>query len=156
MIVFDLKCAEGHVFEAWFANSGAFEDQRARALVACPFCGGTDIAKAVMAPNVAAKGNQRARSADAATTPVVSTPPGDPAEVKRALAAMARLQAEALAKSEWVGRDFDRQARAMDDGEIDRKTIHGEVTPDEAKALIEDGVGVMPLPFPVVPPAKRN
>jgi hypothetical protein len=155
MIVFDLKCAEGHVFEAWFGNSDAFEDQRARALVACPFCGGTDVAKAVMAPNIAAKGNRQG-GGDPATTPMVSAPADGPAGVKRALAAMAKLQAEALAQSEWVGRDFDRQARAMDEGEIDRKTIHGEVTRDEAKALIDDGVGVMPLPFPVVPPARRN
>jgi hypothetical protein len=61
-----------------------------------------------------------------------------------------------LSKSEWVGRDFDSKARAMDAGEIDKATIHGEVSKDEAKALIEDGIGVMPLPFPVVPPSKRN
>ncbi|HVJ02972.1 MAG TPA: DUF1178 family protein, partial [Sphingomonas sp.] len=28
MIVFDLKCGAGHVFEAWFGSSAAYEAQR--------------------------------------------------------------------------------------------------------------------------------
>lgn len=59
MIVFDLKCSNDHVFEIWFASSHAYEDQRARNLVACAMCGSTDVAKAVMAPRLNAKGNQK-------------------------------------------------------------------------------------------------
>ena len=59
MIVFDLKCNKGHVFEAWFRSSAAYEQQRAQGLVACPHCNNTDIIKAVMAPNVTAKSNQK-------------------------------------------------------------------------------------------------
>ena len=44
----------------------------------------------------------------------------------------------------------------MDAGEIDQGLIHGQTTPEEAKSLIEDGIGVVPLPFPVVPPEKQN
>jgi len=58
MIVFDLKCGQGHVFEAWFGSSAAWEGQRAAGLVACPMCGSAEVEKAVMAPNVGAKGNQ--------------------------------------------------------------------------------------------------
>jgi hypothetical protein len=69
---------------------------------------------------------------------------------------MAKAQTKALEKSKWVGKDFDRQARAMDAGDAETSTIHGEVTKDEAISLIEDGIAVMPLPFPVIPPEKRN
>jgi hypothetical protein len=144
MIVFDLKCGGGHVFEAWFGSSGDYEDQRARGLLACPLCGDAEIAKAVMAPNVPAKGN---RKDDA---------PPSPAAVKAALAAMAAAQAKALDGSTWVGGAFANQARAMHDGEIDHKPIHGQASAEEARALVEDGVPVAPLPFPVRPPNARN
>jgi len=144
MIVFDLKCGAGHVFEAWFGSSGDYEDQRARGLLSCPLCGDAEVAKAVMAPNVPAKGN---RKDDA---------PPSPAAVKAALAAMAEAQKKALDGSTWVGGAFANQARAMHDGEIDHKPIHGQASAEEARALVEDGVPVAPLPFPVMPPNARN
>src|SRR3546814_5191358 len=97
MIVFDLRCAGGHVFEAWFGSSADYDDQRARNLVACPICGDASVEKALMAPNVAAKGN---RTGDAA-----------PAEVKAALAALAAAQEKALEGSEWVGRSDRKSTR---------------------------------------------
>lgn len=157
MIVFDLKCGTGHVFEAWFANSASFDDQKRRGLLACPLCGTADVEKAVMAPNVAPKGNQRAETLP--QKEVVSSTPAtqpSPTEVKAFMETLAKAQAALLEKSEWVGRDFATMARAMDDGEIDQARIHGQTTPEEAKSLIEDGIGVMPLPFPVIPPDKQN
>jgi hypothetical protein len=153
MIVFDLKCSDGHVFEAWFNSSSAFENQQQKGLVACPMCGDTEISKAVMAPNVAVKSNQRAATTQ---VPIAKAPELGPAEVKALLAKMAKVQSDMLAESKWVGRDFDRTARAMDAGEIDQTKIHGEVSPNEAEALVEDGIAVMPLPFRVTPPNKRN
>ena len=79
MIVFDLKCeGQGHVFEAWFGSSADYADQKERGLLACPFCGDTRIGKALMAPAVAAKGNQRREivqqqpAAEAETAPVAA------------------------------------------------------------------------------------
>ena len=144
MIVFDLKCGAGHVFEAWFGSSGDYEDQRARGLMACPLCGDTAVGKAVMAPNLPAKG--RGGSDDLPS----------PAAVKAALAVIADAQRKALDGSTWVGRSFANQARAMHDGEIDHAPIHGQASADEARALVEDGVPVAPLPFPVVPPESCN
>ena len=144
MIVFDLRCGREHVFEAWFGSSAAYDAQRAAGLLTCPLCGDTAIDKAVMAPNVAAKGNQAAAS-----------PPAPPA-MKAALAALAQAQAKALESSTWVGAAFANQARAMHDGEIDHAPIHGQTSAEEARALIDDGVPVAPLPFPVVPPNARN
>ncbi len=154
MIVFDLKCCADHVFEAWFGNSAGFEDQRTRGLIACPFCGDTAISKAVMAPNIAAKGNSK-QEVLPAVQPVASAPAA-PSEIKAFLAAAAAVQAKMLATSQWVGRSFADTARAMDAGDVPHATIHGEVTRDEAKALIDDGVAVTPLPFPVIDPARHN
>lgn len=157
MIVFDLKCGAGHIFEAWFSNSESFGDQKARALLSCPICGSADVDKAVMAPNIAPKGNQRASvpaqpvMSDAATAPDAVV-----AEVKQILSHLAKLQASLLEKSEWVGRDFAQKARAMDAGELDPALIHGQTTPEEAKELLEEGIAVAPLIFPVVPPEKQN
>lgn len=142
MIVFDLKCATGHVFEAWFGSSADYDDQRARGLVRCPLCGAAEVDKAVMAPRVAAKGN---RSADVT-----------PAAMKAAMRELARMQAKALETSTWVGRDFANQARAMHVGEQEQATIHGQATPAEARALADEGVPVAPLPLPVVPPEQAN
>ena len=143
MIVFDLRCVTGHVFEAWFASSAAYDAQAAAGQVACPLCGDAQVTKAVMAPSIPAKGNRRP-----------DAPP--PAMVKEALRHLAQGQAQALDGSQWVGDDFARRARAMHDGTEDAQKIHGQASLAEAKALVEEGVPVAPLPFPVVPPEKAN
>jgi hypothetical protein len=142
MIVFDLRCDGGHVFEAWFGSSDAYARQREGGLLSCPVCGSQAVDKAVMAPAVAAKGNRT-------TVP-------DAADMKQAIGALAAAQAKLLASSQWVGSGFAAQARAMHDGEEPHRTIHGQATLAEAKALVEDGVPVAPLPLPVVPPDRVN
>lgn len=142
MIVFDLRCGGGHVFEAWFASSTAFEDQRDQSLVQCPICADTAVEKAVMAPNVAPKGNSR--------------PDISPKTVKAALSALAAAQRWALEGSRWVGQRFVSEARAMHVGDQDAEPIYGQATLEEAKALVEEGVPVAPLPFPVLPPKQAN
>lgn len=150
MIVFDLRCANAHVFEAWFRSSNDFEDQRGRQLIACPVCNDSAVAKAVMAPRVGAKGNSRT---DQAPVPVAG---GGNADAASALAALAALQAKLLEKSSWVGSDFADRARAMHLGEEPSAQIHGQASRDEVKSLVEDGVPVVPLLVPVVPPDLVN
>lgn len=145
MIVFDLKCeGGGHVFEAWFASSDDYESQRARGLVSCPLCGDERIEKAVMAPRVGAKGNQSAAA------------PADPEAMKAMLAAMAAAQKEMLEKSNYVGERFADEARAIHLGEAAARSIYGKATRAETESLIEDGIEVSPLPFPVVEPGEEN
>ncbi|WP_420140745.1 DUF1178 family protein [Sphingomonas sp.] len=151
MIVYDIACPAGHVFEAWFGSSADFEDQRERGLLTCPVCGAGEVSKAVMAPAVAPKGNSR----DDRPVPMRGGPPA-PAEMKAMLAALARAQAKALEGSEDVGRRFADEARAMHEGDADERRIHGQATVEEAKALVEDGVPVMPLPLPIVPPGTTH
>jgi hypothetical protein len=55
-----------------------------------------------------------------------------------------------------VGHKFADETRKMHYGERDEALIHGQATLAEAKALIEEGVPVAPLPFPVAPPEKLN
>lgn len=154
MIVFDLSCAEGHRFEGWFGSSGDYEDQRTRGLLACPTCGASDVSKAPMAPAVPAKGNSRQEVLPPEPRPMANTPM--PPEMRKALAALAKAQADALKDSTWVGDKFAEETRKMHYGERDDAPIHGQASLAEAKALIEEGVPVAPLPFPVAPPDKLN
>lgn len=158
MIVFDLKCrAHGHVFEAWFGSSADYEDQAARGLLMCPMCGDPDISKALMAPAVAAKGNQRSAERAPAATPTAPVAlAGDETRMREIIQSLAEAQAKVLEDSTWVGRSFAEQARAMHYGEKDRESIHGEVAPEEARALLSEGVEVAPLLFPVIPPEAKN
>lgn len=138
MIVFDLKCADGcATFEGWFDSSGDYEEQSKRGVVQCPYCGIDRVEKAPMAPRV-------------------SRADGPPSDAKDMLAALASVQAKMLSKSEWVGTDLPDTARAMHLGEIERRPVHGQASPDEARSLIEEGVPVLPLPLPVVPPGQVN
>lgn len=157
MIVFDLKCSNSHTFEAWFGSSGDYEDQKARGLVTCPVCNDGMVVKAVMAPAVAAKGNQRSDVAPANVRhPVAQIAPEDAARLEAMIGKLAQAQAEMLAKSSWVGTAFADKARAMHYGDEPRADIHGTADMGEAQSLIEEGIAIAALPIPVVPPEERN
>jgi len=153
MIIFDLKCVpQGHVFEAWFASSDAFETQRAKGLVDCPLCGSGEVAKAPMSPAIAT-GRGPACAAASPASPLLS---GAPDEVKAMLAAGAAAQRRLLEESEGVGERFADEARAIHLGEAERRPIHGEATRAEAESLLDEGVPIAPLPFPVVERGEEN
>ena len=158
MIVFDLACAgAGHVFEAWFGSTGDYEAQQARGLVSCPICGDAAVSKAVMAPNVSPKGNS---GPPAPARPVpLAKPAADmptPEALKGLMTKLAEAQRRALADSNYVGHRFADEARAIHHGETDHRPIHGVATPKEAQRLVEDGIDIAPLPFPVRPPSTDN
>jgi hypothetical protein len=155
MIVYDLACHDGHRFEGWFGSSADFDDQRARGLLACPHCGSDAVTKAPMAPAVPAKGNSRQEVLPPEAPRSMANTPMPP-EMQKAFKALAKAQAEALKNSTWVGDKFAEETRKMHYGERDEAPIHGQASLAEAKALIEEGVPVAPLPFPVAPPDKLN
>ena len=167
MIVYDLECRSGgHRFEGWFRSSEDFADQQRRALLMCPSCGSADVDKAVQAPRLGRKGNQladnapgtgRAVAAQAPSpdVPSVATPPLPPQAIEM-MRQLAVMQAEALKTSRFVGETFADEARAMHYGERETESIHGQTTIGEAKELLEEGIAVMPLPFPVLPPDQAN
>jgi hypothetical protein len=144
VIVFDLKClGGGHVFEGWFGSSADYESQRERGLIQCPLCGTAKVEKAAMAARLNAKGNKNEASSD-------------PVAAKAMMARLASMQKKMLEGSDYVGDRFADEARAIHLGEADARAIHGKASRAESDSLIEDGVPVSPLPFPIIEPGEEN
>ena len=138
MIVFDLRCLDGgELFEGWFSSGADFDDQTERGLLQCPYCGSGKVEKAPMAP-------------------LISRSDGGAPDPRKMLAELASLQSKMLSNSEWVGDALPEQARAMHLGEIEPRQVHGNATAEETKSLIDEGVPILPLPLPVVPPGQVN
>lgn len=150
MIQYSLKCAQDHRFESWFQSADAYDKLAAAGMVSCAICGSTQVEKAIMAPRVTPARNKAAPAAEPDPAPTAPPPLSQPqSEAERALSEMRRQIEE---NSDYVGADFATEARAMHEGDAPERAIHGEARLDEAKALIEDGVPVAPLPFM---PAKK-
>ena len=132
MILFDLDCGDcGGRFESWFASGGEHDRLADLGLLSCAACGSSDVRKAPMAPAVPRK-------------------EGSPLE------RLADLQSEMIKGSRWVGDRFVATARAIHSGEQEAERVHGQATLGEAKDLIEEGVPVLPLPLPIIPPNQVN
>ena len=162
MIAFDLNCSNGHRFEGWFASSEDYSKQQSSGLLACPVCNDMTVQKALSVPHVPKKGNQRSVPvpiADVAAPAAAAEPAKSdalPPAVVEFVQKLAVAQTEMLKQSQWVGGQFAETARAIHYGEEADRIIHGETSADEAKALMEEGVQVAPLLFPVVPPSAKN
>jgi hypothetical protein len=142
MIRYALNCDQAHGFEAWFGSSADYDDQAARGLVECPFCGSRSVQKAIMAPAVSGT-----RKSDAA--------PEIAARMQTMMMEAAReVRAHVEANFDYVGDAFAREARAIHEGKSEERGIYGEASPAEVKALVEDGVRVAPLP--PAPPKKTE
>jgi hypothetical protein len=141
MIRYALKCVGDHRFEAWFSNSAAYDQQRKRKLVECPECGSHDVSKQIMAPAVRASGEKSGRK---------QTPEAMAAKVA------GEIRQHIAATHDYVGDKFADEARSMYYGETDRRPVWGEVTPDVAKELHEEGVPALPLPRPFAPDKPRE
>jgi len=154
MIRYALVCDAGHGFEAWFSNSGAYDDQAARGLVECPVCGSIDVRKQVMAPAVRTSRSQAAREAAPEATPG-SNAPGDGERADFETVAR-KVRAHIRSHYDYVGEDFANQARAIHAGETPERLIYGETSPAERERLSDEGVPCAPLPAPFAPvPAKK-
>lgn len=153
MKVLDLQCAHQHTFEGWFASEDDYLSQQQRGLVSCPLCGDHRIEKKLSAPRL----NLRAAKADeapAATGAVALSNHPAQAELAELQARMLKALREIVAHTEDVGERFADEARAMHHGERPHRHIRGQTTADEAVALIEEGIEVMPLPL--IPAVKET
>jgi hypothetical protein len=146
MIKYSLNCDKEHAFESWFPDSAAFDRLAKRGLVVCPECNSSRVSKALMAPAVV--------GAKKAEKPVAVTAEPAPANValvdekQQRLREMAKaLRQEIIAKTDDVGSRFPEEARAIHVGDAPQRSIRGQATADEAKALIDEGIGVLPIPF---------
>jgi hypothetical protein len=135
MIRYSLTCAEGHAFESWFASASAYDDLAARGLLSCAACGSAQVEKALMAPAVAAAPSAPPSAGELSA-------PRDPRE-----ALLAEIRRRVEEGSDYVGLSFAAEARAIHEGRAPERAIWGEARPEEARALVEDGIPVAPLPF---------
>lgn len=147
MIQYTLKCAQDHSFDSWFQSADAYDKLMAAGMVTCALCGDTDVKKAMMAPRVR-PANKTASAPDEDNSNAPPAPAGPlsapSSDVEKALADMKK---HVEANSDYVGVNFAKEARAMHDGDTPERSIYGEAKPEEAKALIEEGIPVTPLPF---------
>ncbi|WP_299363073.1 DUF1178 family protein [uncultured Paracoccus sp.] len=135
MIRYALNCAGGHEFDGWFRSADDFDRLNAAGQVACIMCGSTEVGKAMMMPAVPAA-RKKLQDSPASMSP------------------LEKLRRHVEANSDYVGLSFAAEARAMHEGRVPERAIHGEARPDEARRLLEDGIPVAPLPFR--PTSKTN
>ena len=157
MIRYNLRCEKGHAFESWFQSSAAYESQEKRKLVSCPACGSVKVERAIMAPQIVSKkGREAAAPAPAAPAEVTASSESTPllmAQERELRAKLKELRDHIVKNADNVGERFPNEARKMHYGDIEHRPIYGEASPDEARALIDEGVEVSPLP---VLPDDRN
>lgn len=160
MIKYRLRCSAEHEFDAWFRSGADYDTQARRGLVSCPTCDVTTVEKALMAPNVATRAVEASPGShgpsgdgDGGAQPIAAMP-DPPTEAQRALLTLMRKVREEVKKnSEYVGDRFANEVRRMHLDEIPHRGVYGEASPADARALIEDGIEVYPLP---VLPEDRN
>ena len=130
MILFSLRCASGHEFEAWFRDGDGFEAQQKAGEIACPHCGAAEVEKAVMAPRIG-------RSHD-------KTPAMAPAQMR---AALVELRRQVETNCAYVGERVAEEARRIHYGEADPHGIYGEASAEESRELAEEGISVGRIPW---------
>jgi len=137
MIRYALHCAGGHDFDGWFSDSRAYDAQRKRGFVLCPQCGSTKVEKAIMAPAILGAERPPAES---------NTEPLTDDKRRRLREAVAQIRREIEKNTDDVGPRFPEVARAIHYGDEPERAVRGRASTAEAKALIDEGVGIMPMP----------
>jgi len=140
MIRYDLVCDKEHAFDGWFRDSDAYEAQAAASQVVCPVCGSITVAKQLMAPGIPAKSNQRVES----RMPVFAGQKNE--KLAELVEAVRLLRRHVEENADYVGDRFPEEARRIHYNEVKPRGIYGEASLEEAKALLEEGVEVHPLP----------
>ena len=158
MIRYALACNKAHPFESWFPSSEAYDAQRAQGLLTCPICGSAEVEKQIMAPSVGRTDKAPAGPVEALAQPIANAAQPQPvallSEHEQAFRAMLKAVREHVTQNaDYVGSGFAEEARKMHYGEIEHRSIYGEANPVEAKALLEEGIEVHPLP---IMPDERN
>jgi len=142
MIVYQLRCSNGHEFEAWFRDSGTYEMQAKDGDVACPQCGDIHVCKALMAPNISPSRKRQPVSADE----------NDRAEkrarevAEKILDAVGNIRSHVEKNFDDVGDQFADEAKRIHYGEAEERGIFGEATDTEAEELDDEGIEFYRLP----------
>lgn len=149
MIRYSLTCDKDHSFDSWFKSASAFDALQKAGMLSCAVCGSAEVRKSVMTPRIGKSVDVAPQQLPAPQPDRPLSGPASPAEQ-----AVKELRDHIEANSEDVGKDFATEARKIHHGEAPARSIRGEAKLPEAKALIEEGVPVAPLPF--LPQRKTN
>ena len=144
MKVLDLRCANGHGFEGWFASEQDFLDQNGRGLVECPVCGDSVVTRLPSAPRL----NLSGARAPEAPAPAKPAPPAVPPAAADLQALWLQAVRELVARTEDVGERFPEEARRIHYGESPDRAIRGQASAEEREALLDEGIEVVSLPVP--------
>ncbi len=159
MILYDLKCRKDHVFETWFRDSSAYEEQVTAGAIACPTCGSRKIEKALMAPRLGRSGRNRDARGDAPGDAASHKTPGGPdrkmatravketAETAELMGHLRELRKKVEENCDYVGGEFAEEARKIHYGEENPRNIYGETSDEQAKELHEEGVTFNRIPW---------
>ena len=144
MKVLDLRCANGHGFEGWFASDEDFMDQNGRGLVECPLCADKVIGRMPSAPRLNLSRAQEARDTQEAQ-PARPTVMPQPADLQ---AAWLHAVRDLVNRTEDVGERFAEEARRIHYGESPQRGIRGQATGEQREALHDEGIETFALPVP--------
>lgn len=144
MIKYQLQCEDGHQFEGWFPSSDAFEKQKKRGFVSCAICGINKVDRAIMAPTVARTDRDLSGGPPEWVTDVPAPLVSD--EERALRKRLAELRAEMIKDADDVGENFAEEARKIHFGESELRQIYGRTTVADARDLLDEGIGVLPLP----------
>jgi hypothetical protein len=146
MIVYELRCATGHGFEAWFRNADTYDQQHADHQITCPVCGDHDVSKAPMAPRIAKSSKSEP---DAPAPQQANQPTAEMAneQLRLVMTKIAELNKHIAETSDYVGKAFAEEARKIHYGEAEHREIYGEASADEAAELREEGIAVTAIPW---------
>jgi hypothetical protein len=136
MIRYSLACIDGHDFEAWFADSAAYDAQKSEGMLVCPVCGSEEVDKALMAPSVSTARKKNSMRL-AANMP----------EQEETISMLRKLREHLTANADYVGPRFAEEARRIHYKEAERRGIYGEASKEDARALADEGIEFHPLPM---------
>lgn len=151
MIRYQLRCCSDHEFEGWFRDSTAYEQQLSAGFLTCPYCGTSQVDRALMAPAVHTVRHDRKKQAEDKVKPPGETPQPSPEALPPvpdvALALLQRLRREVEANCENMKDRFADEALRIHRGEVQERGIYGTVTEEDREMLEEEGVETMVLPW---------
>ncbi len=154
MIKYALICKNGHEFESWFPSGRDFDQQSEKGLVTCPACHSPQVSKAIMAPHIVRSDNKTRPSEPEIILPAAAPALPEPAKPVALLddqaselrAAVRELRTKLIENSVDVGDKFPDEARKIHEGETPARSIRGRASLVEAKALLEEGIPLLPIP----------
>jgi len=134
VIIYDIKCENGHKFEGWFQDRQSWIEQNAQRLICCPVCNSSNVEIAPSSVTIMGKDSRMPAKKDEK-------------EISQAQA-LQLLHQYIDSNFENVGDKFAEVALKMHCGDEEKRNIQGTTTPQEEVSLKEEGVLFVKIPLP--------